>query len=64
MYSPFVASHFSKAYLAKIGQRGGRNTYKKRGAKHFSKISMMRKSFKGGRPRKDAGKQANPVADK
>jgi hypothetical protein len=43
---------FSSAYLKKIGARGGKRTLKKKGKKFFGKISMMRKNFRGGRPKK------------
>jgi hypothetical protein len=44
--------HYSKEYLAKIGKRGGKATFKKRGSKFFRTISLKRKKFRGGRPRK------------
>jgi len=42
--------------MAKIGRVGGLATLKNKGSKFFSKISMRRKKFAGGRPRKDAAK--------
>jgi len=47
-----MGNHYTKEYLAKIGRRGGKATYKKRGAKFFRAISLKRKTFRGGRPRK------------
>ena len=42
----------TKAHYRKIGRKGGRAILKKRGAAYFRKLSLRRKSFKGGRPRK------------
>jgi hypothetical protein len=49
-----MATHktFTTAYLSKIGRKGGKATYRKKGKKFFRSISLMRKNFKGGRPRK------------
>jgi hypothetical protein len=47
-----MGNHYSKEYLSKIGQRGGKATFKKRGSKFYRKISLARTNFRGGRPRK------------
>ena len=47
-----MGNHFTPEYLAKIGERGGKTTLRRKGAKFFKKISGMRKHFRGGRPKK------------
>ena len=49
----------TKTRATTIGAIGGKATLKRRGKKHFAKISMMRKSFKGGRPRKAKEGESN-----
>jgi len=48
-----MGNHFSPEYLAKLGQKGGRATKRKRGSAWFRKLSKMRKHFGGGRPKKN-----------
>jgi hypothetical protein len=38
--------------MEELGQTGGMATLKKKGREFFSRISKMRKTFAGGRPRK------------
>jgi hypothetical protein len=44
--------------MSEIGRAGGLATLKKRGSKFFARISKRRKTFAGGRPRKDGKKKA------
>jgi general stress protein YciG len=44
--------HLSRERLIEIGRKGGKATYRKLGRKFFRKISLQRKKFGGGRPRK------------
>jgi hypothetical protein len=41
------------AFFRKIGSKGGLSTFKKKGSKHFAGLAKRRKTFAGGRPRKD-----------
>ena len=43
----------SREHLAKIGSKGGKATRRKRGKAFFREISLMRKHFNGGRPKKN-----------
>jgi len=47
-----MAKHLTTEHLQKIGRIGGKTTKRRKGAKFYRSISLMRKSFKGGRPRK------------
>lgn len=47
-----MGNPFTTEYLTEIGTKGGKRTLKRKGKKHFSKISLMRKNFRGGRPKK------------
>jgi len=49
----------SRTKATALGAKGGKATLRKRGRKHFAKISKMRKTFGGGRPPK---KKAEEVA--
>jgi hypothetical protein len=46
-----MGNPFSVEYLSKIGTRGGKKTLRRKGKKFFSQISLMRKTFRGGRPK-------------
>jgi hypothetical protein len=48
-----MGNSFSAEYLSKIGTRGGKKTLKRRGKKFYGEISLMRKKFRGGRPKKE-----------
>jgi hypothetical protein len=47
-----MAKHLTTEHLQRIGRIGGKTTKRRKGAKFYRSISLMRKSFKGGRPRK------------
>jgi hypothetical protein len=43
-------------FFKRIGHLNGTKLFKERGSEYFSKISKMRKHFRGGRPSKESPK--------